>query len=1315
MGAVMRNTLMRAVGVLAVLVLPAIGGAATGPYMWTQSLQSLPNNGPGVEALNFSSLQQHEVTIGCAGNNCVDDGFDFNFFGETFGKMRIGTKGYVTFGASDSATANPTALHLASGPSRLIAAWWGNHFCDPLAGVKHQVIGNAPEREHRVEWTCTAPTSSGQSTGTEFRARITLFENSSVIQLSYGTLKTESNFDWSSVRVGIKSASGSSVQHSNALPMCDSGNCTRAQFPEGKVIQYGTWVHDAIHPNAPDLFSRVGNVQGSMDLSSGQPVVRVSVTGELRNLTDIGITDFTWRAYISPVMASYSNGDPLIHESTGVDLDALGDLPISFTDVAINQPGEPHLTGKFYACIGAVSLKPEKNKENNWNCNPEPIILGPDLVGTVQVPNDVSRDGVKPMVPFPVNVTFRNIGNLPAFASGDDPIGFTLWAIDRDDPGNTIPLLHEKATKWSGNPEYGPAESFEGKIIDPIFGGQQVSYTVKVKFPNTSNNGASQFIIGMQIDSSWDYEGERHNDADPSNNTSYSDPAGFFNYLIPGFNLTPGNFHFEMPLGCVMGEPGWGSYEICNLDGTGPAVGFLPKITFPGGGGQGPLSPEAGFSASIFPECKLVERVQLPSGKHEIREIDDPEQCDPGSVCSWKTCWPSCDPHSSLENQGCDEGFACASNYYHLEKYGVEMFSCLPYLEVNACHTYEFRGIVPSHEQEPNPDVDDPSAPWYLPFPDLHGMMPTSLPNSLGSPAITDMYLPWKDDVEVLECYHPKAELIAEALPMMPLEVVAGEQFVVERAIRNSGTLPSEFEYTYHISLVPEVSRFQPMVPVVATKDGVGLSSVERMVLNGDQSTTIGNNRRHDTLVMPSQTPPGLYYFGFVVDPRNQIDEITKANNIYVHNRQIRVREPSVRIETERLPFGTVGVRYNYSLWASGGTGAYRWEKGKDFPSWLELDPATGHLSGIPMEARDHHFQVTVRSGNVSAKRTLLLRVLAPEGMLHIPPHVLPLAIVGQTYGPVELKANGGKPPYQWQIKSIDEADPLPVGFCFSNGVLSTCPIGPDGVLGTVPNHLTAGSRSFYVGVKDARGAEATTELRLQIAGDSELHIKTLALSTGMVGSPYHARLEAKGGSGTDYTWTVENLPRGLEVRNDAGDAVIEGTPLEWGVFMVQANVLDPSGLTASKSFALEIANVDLSLTRNHLGEFERGDAVDERLDVSGLSMTETVSIRMLQGRLPSGLELTSDHWVRGVISSAAEPGTYSVVLELRSDTGRLTPAALSIRVKAPPPPAVKETETGCGASTTGNSPSGAVPLALALLGLIGWTRSSRREALDSE
>lgn len=1322
MGAVMRNTLMGAVGALAVLVLPAIGSAASGPYMWVESSSPLPNvspSNPNVENLNFEgSTTQREVTIGCMLDAPCDGGFDFNFYGETFGKMRVGTKGYVTFGATDTAASNPNALHAATGPSRLIAAWWGNHFCDPKAGVKHQVLGTAPNREHRVEWNCTAASSNGGITGTTFRARVTLFENSSVIQLHYGNLTFDGGAGWTApVRVGIKSTAGSSVAYSNALPECSDGACGHSNFPSGHVIQYGTWVHDATHLNLPDLFARVGNVNATMDLSSGQPVVKVNVAGEIRNLTDIDITDYTYRAYLSPVKASYSVGDYLIGESSGNDLGPLGDLPLSFQDVAMNLPGDPPLNGTYYACIGAVTLKPEVSKANNWNCNPVPVILGPDLTGSVATPNGK----VRPMEVFDVQLKFRNVGNLPAMASPTDPIEFTIWAINYDDHDDIFELLNAGATKWSGTPQYGPAETFKGKITTTIHPGQEISQTVRAKFPNTPTGGATQFIIGMKIGSSWDFDGVRYTDANPLNNEVKSEPSSdstkLLEYLAPSYNPTPGEFHFEMPLGCIFGEPAWGSYEVCNLDGTTEAIGFLPAITFPGGGGEGPLSPEAGFSASFFPQCKKITREETSPGRFEIKERDNPSLCASGSTCSWMVCWPDCDPYSSLENNGCDDGLACKQNYYHLEAYGEVMYSCLPYLEKKACHTYEFHGIVPSHEQEPNPDVNDPSAEWYTSFPDLHGMMPTAVPNYLGSPYITDLFLSWMEDPEVIECYVPKADLVANSMPMAPIEVVAGEQFVVERVIFNTGTLDSEFEYTYHFSTVPELSRHQPKVPVVASRDGVGSAQIPRMVLNQDRTTSTGVNRRHDTLVMPSQTPPGLYYFGFVVDPQNKIAEISKTNNTYVHNRQIRVRPPSLQIETERLPNATVGVRYNYSLWASGGTGAYRWEKGEGFPAWLDLDPATGHLSGIPTDDRDYMFQVTVRSGNVSATRTLLLRVLAPEGMLWIPQHVLPLAIVNEPYGPVELKANGGKPPYEWTFKSIDEATPLPVGFCdrAPEGIIDSCSRGATGVLDPVPPHLTAGFRSFYVGVRDARGAEAWAELRLQIAGTKELVIETRSMNPGLVGDGYSTTLTAEGGSGADFTWVIENLPRGLEVRNDAGRAFIEGTPLEWGVFMVQATVLDPSGLTATKSFALEISNRDLTLTRNHLGEFERGKQVDERLDIVGLSMTETVSIRLLQGRLPSGLELTSDHWIRGVISSAAEPGTYSVVLELRSDSGRLTPAALSIRVKPPAAPAPKEEPTGCSASAGGSSPSGALPLGLALLGLIGWTRGSRREALDTE
>lgn len=81
-----------------------------------------------------------------------------------------------------------------------------------------------------------------------------------------------------------------------------------------------------------------------------------------------------------------------------------------------------------------------------------------------------------------------------------------------------------------------------------------------------------------------------------------------------------------------------------------------------------------------------------------------------------------------------------------------------------------------------------------------------------------------------------------------------------------------------------------------------------------------------------------------------------------------------------RRPSATVGASYNDQLAASGGSGAYAWSlTGGSFPSGLSLDSSLGAVKGIPEEAGEFEFQVSVSSLALTATASLLLTVEAPD------------------------------------------------------------------------------------------------------------------------------------------------------------------------------------------------------------------------------------------------------------------------------------------------------------------------------------------------
>jgi hypothetical protein len=124
------------------------------------------------------------------------------------------------------------------------------------------------------------------------------------------------------------------------------------------------------------------------------------------------------------------------------------------------------------------------------------------------------------------------------------------------------------------------------------------------------------------------------------------------------------------------------------------------------------------------------------------------------------------------------------------------------------------------------------------------------------------------------------------------------------------------------------------------------------------------------------------------------------------------------RIMTLTLPGGTVGLPYDQSLQATGGTGALIWIlSGGSLPAMLSLGP-TGVISGTPTNTGTSNFTVTVRDTLNQADTQALS--IAVSAALTITTNSLPDAEEGDSYNRL-LQRSGGVAPFTWSV-----APPLP-------------------------------------------------------------------------------------------------------------------------------------------------------------------------------------------------------------------------------------------------------------------------------------------------
>lgn len=180
-----------------------------------------------------------------------------------------------------------------------------------------------------------------------------------------------------------------------------------------------------------------------------------------------------------------------------------------------------------------------------------------------------------------------------------------------------------------------------------------------------------------------------------------------------------------------------------------------------------------------------------------------------------------------------------------------------------------------------------------------------------------------------------------------------------------------------------------------------------------------------------------------------------------------------VKIATPSLPNGAVGVSYNDTLTADGGTTPYTWSINKGtLPAGLSLDSGTGIISGVPMANGDSTFTVKVSDNSTpvkSDKQRYTVTIAASEALI--------ITTVNMADGVEETAYNatvlalGGTPPYTWSIARGKLPDGLTIDT--ASGAISGTP-------------TKKGNYNFTIQVSDnATPANTDTQqLRIRIAKD---------------------------------------------------------------------------------------------------------------------------------------------------------------------------------------------------------------------------------------
>jgi hypothetical protein len=235
-------------------------------------------------------------------------------------------------------------------------------------------------------------------------------------------------------------------------------------------------------------------------------------------------------------------------------------------------------------------------------------------------------------------------------------------------------------------------------------------------------------------------------------------------------------------------------------------------------------------------------------------------------------------------------------------------------------------------------------------------------------------------------------------------------------------------------------------------------------------------------------------------------------------------------ISTTSLPSGIRANAYSAQLAVSTGNPGTWSITGGGLPTGIELNPATGAITGTPSVGGIFPvtFTFTETESGTFASKAFSINILDNPV---ITTTSLPDGTRGSSYGNKQLTKTGGSGSGTWSIS----AGQLPTGLNLN---------GSTGVISGTPTVLTnAANENFTVKFSDSvTGFVGTKVLSIHIAMAGAPSFNTApTLPAGTVGDSYSKTLSATGGLLARWSVDGGSLPPGITLR--AIDGLISGTP----------------------------------------------------------------------------------------------------------------------------------------------------------------------------
>ncbi len=272
-----------------------------------------------------------------------------------------------------------------------------------------------------------------------------------------------------------------------------------------------------------------------------------------------------------------------------------------------------------------------------------------------------------------------------------------------------------------------------------------------------------------------------------------------------------------------------------------------------------------------------------------------------------------------------------------------------------------------------------------------------------------------------------------------------------------------------------------------------------------------------------------------------------------------RVKVTRLHIKDSDIPEAFVGVPYDHTLTAVEAAGPLTWSVNSNapLPPGLQLDPATGRISGTPTTEGTYNPGFSVSDGIDSSGWGYNLDV---HSIRITSPSLLPNATQNTAYT-FDLAAEGGSGAVTWSR---------------NGGIPQGMSLQPDGTIAGTPSQ--AGTWYFDVTATDSNHRFHTKSLSLNVVGVPP----TLpSITTGAdfddlsLGDTTNIHFHVNGGA-APYTWTVTGAPPGLSLRATGARAELTGRTLDVGAHDTTVSVTDSSTppITTSRTYRIRVVGM---------------------------------------------------------------------------------------------------------------------------------------------